>query len=366
VFPSKHQTDTFLILHSSVLQAPCIPNVFEKSAKARTNKDFFELVCILTKGTDYEVFAQENSFTGQGPYEVITWLVQQYHGECGCPTIERRASIIEACVARLAFLPNMASLIRIKLGGKMLKDMLGPETLQGRFLLHCAAQNLAEHCAFLPPQHNCDSPTTLVDPTWINANADRWNDDERRELFSLISELVGSGFDLHRLNFFGRSPLLALFAWFIQWPDPGCPGDGRCREFSAHQNEAHIKNIAANFLAPARVWLEQLSSAGVDLLQYGDREKRLNFHGSSEANNEYLYSWRRKGGKTTEDTMKPRLGIFDEVTEDIMKLRLSTFTYGPSPCDWQFWVTEVLDESFAEFWDMVDHPERAMPGAWNC
>jgi len=34
------------------------------------------------------------------------------------------------------------------------------------------------------------------------------------------------------------------------------------------------------------------------------------------------------------------------------KLRMISFTYGPKLSDW-------------EFWDMVDHPERTMPGAWE-
>jgi hypothetical protein len=314
-----------------MFQAPCIPNVFRESAKARTNKDFFELIRVLTRGTGYEVFAQENSFTEQGPYEVIAWLVQQYGVECRCTIDERRRSIIETSIAKLAFLPNMASLIRTRLRGRKLEDMLGPETLQGRFLLHCAAQNLIEH--------------------WTNRNDDRRNIDERKELFSLIHQLVRGQFDLHRLNFFGRSPLHALFWWFIRWLDPKCLGYGLCRVFSAHRNDDHLNSLAADFCVPARIWLEQLSSAGVDLWQYGQREQFLNFKRSEEVNNECFYTWRKKrAGETTEHTLK---------------LRLTTFIYGSSLCDWQFWITEVFDESFAEFWDMVDHPERSMPGAWN-
>jgi hypothetical protein len=328
-----------------------MPNVWKRGTEARINKDFFELVRILTKGTEYEEFAEKNSLIDLGPYEVIMWLVQQYNAECRCALGARRATIIETSIAKLAFQPNMASLIQLRLGGNKLQDILGPETLQGRFLLHCAAQNLAEHCAFSPHfMDPCDS-TTLITPKWTNSCDDRWNRDERRGLFSLINELVTTGFDLHRLNYFGRTPLHALFAWFIQWPNGYPPGHERCRLFSTEQNEAHLKSLAAQFLVPARIWLEQLAIAGVDLLQYGEREKQQNFERSTEVNNECFYTWQRKDGM--------------EATKITLKVRLISFVYGPSSCDWQFWVTEVLDESHTEFWDMVDHPERGMPGAWS-
>jgi len=42
-----------------------------------------------------------------------------------------------------------------------------------------------------------------------------------------------------------------------------------------------------------------------------------------------------------------------------------SFTYGPNLSGWEFWFTEVMEWDFWEFWDMVDHPERTMPGAWE-
>ena len=42
-----------------------------------------------------------------------------------------------------------------------------------------------------------------------------------------------------------------------------------------------------------------------------------------------------------------------------------SFKYGPKPSDWQFYLIEQMDSSFEEFWNMVDHPEWAMPGAWD-
>lgn len=47
--------------------------------------------------------------------------------------------------------------------------------------------------------------------------------------------------------------------------------------------------------------------------------------------------------------------------------RLVSFSYGPRPCDWNLCLVDggsfdIL--AFADFWEMVDHPERAMPGFW--
>jgi hypothetical protein len=94
-----------------------------------------------------------------------------------------------------------------------------------------------------------------------------------------------------------------------------------------------------------RIWLEILQAAGVDLVNYGKEE-----HG-----------WFCKNqciGTNYDDVyQKPRL-------------RLISFSYGPIPDDWRFRL--VFSEEyygyyriFREFWSMVDHPERATPGAWD-
>ena len=38
--------------------------------------------------------------------------------------------------------------------------------------------------------------------------------------------------------------------------------------------------------------------------------------------------------------------------------------YGTNPEDWSFWIAPKISRAFSKFWGMVDHPERAMPGAW--
>jgi hypothetical protein len=92
--------------------------------------------------------------------------------------------------------------------------------------------------------------------------------------------------------------------------------------------------------AIAIVWLEQLQTAGIDLVEYERKEKQI--HIQKQVSKEWLPDRRDKGPF----------------------LRLISFKYGRKPADWQFWFTEVMESYFMQFWDMIDHPERALPCAW--
>ena len=41
------------------------------------------------------------------------------------------------------------------------------------------------------------------------------------------------------------------------------------------------------------------------------------------------------------------------------------FSFGPKASDWHVWFRHLGDEYAGDFWDMLEHPERAIPGAWN-
>lgn len=335
------------------MQAPCIPNLFVKAVKARANRDFFELIRCLTDGTDFEVFAEENSFTDRGAYEVLTWLMEQY-------TFDRTALpknkcwTIELSIAKLSFQPNMASLFRTAMKGRKMDDMVRGQPLRGRFLLQCVAQNLGEYCAasyFSRRQRNAILSNFGVASNNVNNHDDRWNEDERAHLLSLTHDLVTAGSELHWLNFFRRTPLLSIFCWFVQFPNPYEPGDSYCRMLPGTPTADMKQELPASLLIPVRLWLEQLRSAGVDLEEYGRKEHNLHIEKPELVARECFYVWHKKG--------KSRL------TRCCTICRLISFTYGPSPDDWRFWMMEWMDDSFRDFWEMVDHPERAIPGAWN-
>ena len=57
--------------------------------------------------------------------------------------------------------------------------------------------------------------------------------------------------------------------------------------------------------------------------------------------------------------------IYDDNDRPYLRFRMLGFQYGPDPMDWHFYLSNPLDEWSAEFWDMIEHPERRMPGAWN-
>ncbi|THV53952.1 hypothetical protein BGAL_0038g00300 [Botrytis galanthina] len=102
------------------------------------------------------------------------------------------------------------------------------------------------------------------------------------------------------------------------------------------------------FPVPMQLWLEILHDSGIDLLKYGKVEH----------------------AKFLEST--PRCYIYLVLMEKryVEPIHLISFVYGPAVDDWKFWYS--LDEpyqnyykNFRDFWELVDHPERGMPGAWE-
>jgi hypothetical protein len=156
-----------------------------------------------------------------------------------------------------------------------------------------------------------------------------------KELASLITDFVKGGSDLHALTLEGQTPMLALLS--------SCQGacgliHNKCAKHTPIESPP----------APLRIWLEQLRYSGIDLRMYGRKEKSLGKDPRVDR------EW-----ETFEHEKQ------DRWRGNYLRIRLINFTYGPEPEDWRFWIEPVLPNYFIQFWDMLDHPERAMPGAWE-
>jgi hypothetical protein len=96
-------------------------------------------------------------------------------------------------------------------------------------------------------------------------------------------------------------------------------------------------------------WLEVLKNFGVDLEAYGRKESSILSREDVEWPGREILLY-RKGAYYR------RCGLY---------LRLIGFEFGPNPEDWKFWFSDPTDQLVGEFWDMVEHPERRTPGAWD-
>ncbi|KAM3077073.1 hypothetical protein ACMFMF_004989 [Clarireedia jacksonii] len=166
-------------------------------------------------------------------------------------------------------------------------------------------------------------------------------DSEIMPVVTLIKELVRLKSDIHHLmpaSYWSPKPTTILFRLLVD-----CYGYKIYRVGKTTNDALDGPNITI------RVWLEILLEAGVDMVEYGKKE----------------HDWFCKNRpiciKTHDYLTNPRR---------YPALRLISFSYGPKPDDWVFRL--VVEEEyygyyriFREFWSMVDHPERAIPGTWD-
>ena len=211
---------------------------------------------------------------------------------------------------------HMARLVRTILKGRAIDEYVcSVRDDLDRTLLHCAASNLGE---FLLGIFNK-----------LEAKLE--------DLLHLLRDLVKGGSELNALSHFG-TPMLHVIERYL---------DTASLNYFIYEE---CSNRTSNTLLsmPLRTWLEQLKGSGVDLVKYGKEEKCV-LERAAYAIREFGY-W---------EAEKKKQGY-----EVRSKLRLISFTYGPEPGDWKFWFAPVMKDYFMDFWDMIDHPERAIPGAW--
>ena len=90
--------------------------------------------------------------------------------------------------------------------------------------------------------------------------------------------------------------------------------------------------------------MEDLDACGVDLLEYGRKERALYDEMPMLRDFEIFF--------------------FEDDYWYVFKWRLIGFTYGSSPSDWHLWKSERTDDSAGDFWSLVEPPEMFVPGMW--
>jgi hypothetical protein len=254
--------------------------------------------------------------------------------------------------------PYLESLVRGLLGSYATESTAcGVSDEKGRTLLHCALWHLGEQYHTSSKEYN--SLASDKSKSKYFCPRQESNVSVLKSLLGFVSELVVARSDLHRRavrwlpnNY--ETPLLAIIYGFthanniyFEERSEGCSScsSGRISNRLAPETKPEKALVAV------LLWLRVLESAGIDLEEYGHEEKLLYQKGLARN----ICSFRVAGRlKWNLGTAMPTWKIYSVI-----------FKYGPTPSDWKFWLIEQMDDSFWEFWDMVDHPERAMPGYWD-
>lgn len=139
-------------------------------------------------------------------------------------------------------------------------------------------------------------------------------DEPRPVLRRFLREAIEVGTDLHTVDDSHETPFTGLIkAHALNYSERPYPGD------VTTMNDA------------VQCWVEDLASQGVNIAAYGDIEAQ---------------AWR-----SWTDRNSAGLTVYG-------------FAYGSYALDWSVDLEQPGDVYSGIFWDMIDHPERQVPGTW--
>ena len=144
----------------------------------------------------------------------------------------------------------------------------------------------------------------------------------------LFREFMGIEADMHRVVD-GITPFLSFLVGYIKWVE--------LERFS-------VTAWKTGF----REWLKDLQAIGVDLQKFGAKEKRIWAKKLTESERQHFSLDLQNSVDPLDPWPRPLIG----------------FDYGPSPDDWDIWVSERSDHYAGEFWEMIEMEPEVMPGAW--
>ena len=268
---------------------------------------------------------------------------------------------------------NLPTKIRIVLEGRdrdadlndALRNMVDED---GSTLLHHITWCFALSYAIFPRnyEHRIDNDSSHEpDESEIGQTQDA----QLSEYISLLSELIMVDSHLHKITNdpsprYHKTPLLLIIsAYFTSFVLRNQVRNSTVKEELTKGSPDEVISTPT-LPTPVHIWLDLLASAGIDLVEYGRREKSLHLCSWISVNPEFSTSLdqRHLWEKRSKDE------YYDRGRDYRVYFRLVNFTYGSLPSDWKFYFVQewyIWSDWLVEFWDMVEHPERAMPGAWN-
>lgn len=319
--------------------------------EAKSPQHHLKSIQLLAKEDDnlaLKLLAKRRSFFC-GHASVLEWILQQSRADRWCNDSEERRSLaLHICSTTQ---PDMASILKVILG----TSGISPDICQMRdrnhsSLLLCAARHLGAHLFQNPKsfeQHLADNYSHGLSK---KENAGRHEDSVLHRLLNVISDLVLGGSKLHRRagrGYLGRhleTPFLAIFKGFFE----AVSSNTRRLYFSDLSKALTVIPPPSSATTAMMVWLQTLHNCGVNLEKYGMREKRI--HQRDGVYNNFYYRIHRRNST-----------YWDKIQYFSIHIH---FTYGSKPEDWKLWIFKDIGCEFREFWEMVDSPERGMPGAW--
>ncbi|THV53833.1 hypothetical protein BGAL_0041g00420 [Botrytis galanthina] len=171
------------------------------------------------------------------------------------------------------------------------------------------------------------------------------HEDYLKDHLSMVHDLFLAGSKFHHLKDTYKDYRSSFLLQLLKGATSSAPVSG-----PGHRTNAIHDHLKKNFENSIKTWLDQLMLEGIDLVEYGQWEKKILGSGQICGSDQFT-------NRSSADIGNTHI------------VSLLNFTYGPKRSDWQFWFNiepECIHKGFVkDFWDMVENPERQIPGAWN-
>lgn len=356
-----------LIDRNSVSQS-AISVAFEGSPNALNPDQQIELIQVLVQRYDMEdpyagpVDSWNCGISADG--RVLRYILEESGSELLKRSLQDRARYAITVCSRQAQHDILSFLSVIMDGRQIDTEICGIKDHDHRTLLHCIAWAIGERSMRVDSSHDASLGSGSPNAEEVCKEKPDLTWDYRRQLFQVLREILNIGTELHERAC--RYTQRAIF------PE-GCPRDSKETPFTAlfsgfssaqrryaHRSACEAKDPQSGdhtvpalkrVLEPVMAWLKELENAGIDLEAYGRQEAVL--RSQRQVRNHELIATQMRSDEDVMSAQVPYTKYY------------INFTYGAKPNDWNFWFIEMMDNSLLEFWEMVDHPERAIPGAWD-